>query len=602
MKNFYTSENNTFSQLENKLIVPRYQRSLVWSTNDKKQFIETLHNGFPFGSILIYKYENEKQYSLIDGLQRYSTIKDFKKNPEKYIDFDEFRDRIYHLIIKNEVSETTKNNFKRKISKAINDYIELVANERRNLTILISNIVKEMDIDEQVINEVWIDIYDIHENMMEFIDNYINVEQILIPTVVFNGDMSSLATVFQNLNKTGKKLSKYQVFAASWSKLVIKLSSDELNTKLLDQTIERYNSLIEVRELEIEDYSESELRQSREINLSELCYAIGKLILNKMEVFWDSDNDDLANQIGHSTLAIVLNVSNKKIANLSSHYKTIDDSHFLENMVKKILEIFEEINTYFSRYFKVPGTSKQEYYGGSVASDLQVLSIFGSLWNVKYGPITNNQHLQNLPRYGINYNKIKTNLIKHFIVDSVTSKWVGTGDTKLDEIIIEGNVPYIFDIPRDTMNNLLFHWHNELLKKKSERFEPKSRMLYTVLMSYYHNDFNSSKYDKEHVISKNTFSSIKNYSIPGGSIGNLMYLDVANNRSKGKLSLYDALKEGQQLSEIYTSKQSYPTKEAFERINSELQVKNPNYEVIVDVIKTRGQHILNDLMNKLYKS
>ena len=45
------------------------------------------------GVILLSK-EKDKTYKLIDGLQRISTIKDYKKNPGKYIDSNEIDSEI----------------------------------------------------------------------------------------------------------------------------------------------------------------------------------------------------------------------------------------------------------------------------------------------------------------------------------------------------------------------------------------------------------------------------------------------------------------------------------------------------------------------------
>ena len=50
----YKIETKSFSDLDKTLILPSFQRKLVWSKTEKKNFIETLHRGHPFGSILVY--------------------------------------------------------------------------------------------------------------------------------------------------------------------------------------------------------------------------------------------------------------------------------------------------------------------------------------------------------------------------------------------------------------------------------------------------------------------------------------------------------------------------------------------------------------------
>ncbi|PAK38863.1 DUF262 domain-containing protein [Peribacillus simplex] len=94
----YTSIQYTFEQLKGKVKVPTFQRRLVWSKQQKHEFIETLSKGYPFGSVLIYNYENNDGMMLIDGLQRFSTIIDYENHPENYIDTDEYVEKLFKIL------------------------------------------------------------------------------------------------------------------------------------------------------------------------------------------------------------------------------------------------------------------------------------------------------------------------------------------------------------------------------------------------------------------------------------------------------------------------------------------------------------------------
>ena len=63
--------------------IPQFQRGYVWNSTKKNALIETLHNGFPFGSLLTYQGQNGQE-RLLDGQQRLSTIRDFRKRPLHY--------------------------------------------------------------------------------------------------------------------------------------------------------------------------------------------------------------------------------------------------------------------------------------------------------------------------------------------------------------------------------------------------------------------------------------------------------------------------------------------------------------------------------------
>lgn len=84
MKSQYDVERMKYCDLEGSIAVPQYQRKLVWSDAQKASFISNISKGFPFGSILLYRYENENKLSLIDGLQRFSTLREYSQDPAKY--------------------------------------------------------------------------------------------------------------------------------------------------------------------------------------------------------------------------------------------------------------------------------------------------------------------------------------------------------------------------------------------------------------------------------------------------------------------------------------------------------------------------------------
>src|SRR5690625_3170415 len=104
-----------FKDLRERAVVPKFQRKLVWSKSEKRGFIDTLSKGHPFGAILIYKYEEDEKYSIIDGLQRFTTIEDYINNPEEYISFEDIVEHILGEFVNHEsVAQTTLDNYRTK--------------------------------------------------------------------------------------------------------------------------------------------------------------------------------------------------------------------------------------------------------------------------------------------------------------------------------------------------------------------------------------------------------------------------------------------------------------------------------------------------------
>lgn len=101
MKSQYDVERMKFSDLHGSVVLPTYQRKLVWSENQKANFINNISLGYPFGAILLYRYDGEKKLSLIDGLQRFSTLEEYQKDPAKYFtNYGPYVNRVIELIEK----------------------------------------------------------------------------------------------------------------------------------------------------------------------------------------------------------------------------------------------------------------------------------------------------------------------------------------------------------------------------------------------------------------------------------------------------------------------------------------------------------------------
>ena len=49
--------------------IPQFQRNVVWNTKKRKEFIETIRNGNPFGSILVHQDE-KKEYMFRSSVSR----------------------------------------------------------------------------------------------------------------------------------------------------------------------------------------------------------------------------------------------------------------------------------------------------------------------------------------------------------------------------------------------------------------------------------------------------------------------------------------------------------------------------------------------------
>ncbi len=612
----YEVESLNFEKLKGKVSIPLFQRRLVWNDMQKKEFIKTLNKGFPFGAILIYQdEETTKKFKIIDGLQRYTTILDFEKAPYKYMEDDFFLKYI------NQIFE----NIEKKVSDLGN--LEVIL-KKEIQTIFIEtfkdNNIKNSDLFEDIffkkINNLLEKTLNINmENNLEFykfitrvlkefnqaISTFINVDKINIPIIRFTGSEDELADVFEQLNKGGRKLSKYQVFSAQWSNKEIFISSTKIGDKIIEVICNRYEELSEKTDVIIDGYDREELYSNKMINQSELFFTIGLLIIEKLNVFYQSrfdktllENEDLANEIGYATMSVIFKVHLKDQSHLINKYIFLTNDKFLNELISEILNSYGEINEIFKRYLKKPG-QQDKFINTNIATS-QVISFFAERWVTKYTFDEQNVRININKGYKKNYEKINKNLILYFIRDLLNKYWSSNGDRKVSEIFLEKKLRYIFSIDRENLQLHFDEWLASNLNYPRILFDNNSKIIYNIFTSYNFMDYNSVKYDYEHIVSKKSLLyKYKSNNIPAGFIGNMMYLDEKSNRSKQNNNLYENIKEGQIYSTEFLNRSLYPSENELTKI--EVDMKENEFQSVKVFIKNRSLAIVEELINYLYK-
>ncbi|MFS0576806.1 DUF262 domain-containing protein [Sporosarcina sp. 179-K 3D1 HS] len=605
--NKYTSAQYTFEQLKGRVTVPQFQRRLVWSKQQKREFIDTLSKGFPFGSVLIYKYQDEMLVSLIDGLQRVSTIMDYEKNPQEYIDITEEIDELMDVLISfhaAEISARTTNVIKKSIEVIIKD---LISRESVEPTYLFDKISGNIELSHYIDTSLLRSIVDIQHKITTKKSRYLKVNEIMIPTVEFLGDVSELSEVFENLNKGGKKLTKYQVFAAQWYRNTIILNDMKYNKEVLEEIIKRYELLNNQRDIKIEDFSPEKLREEKEINLSELCYALGKLIIKQSPVFFkekkEESLEDLANEIGYSTMGIIFAIDNKKLYSIEKYISRLQDAKFLNDLINTVLRIFSHINAHFVKYLKIP--SQEERYENKKITNFKFLSYFADLWS-RYFAITNDNSIIDRSGGGnIAYSKTIENLIYHYVFDAVYGNWGNAGDSRLNQYYLDQSKSYINKPTQRELKDAISIWWQERVSNPSIQFDDNSKMLITV---FYNLDQNNNglkigrNYDHEHLIARSKVKDIyKRLNLPMGTLGNCMYLDSSLNRSKKELNLYNQISSGESIDPSYINFACYPDENGINILEGLIDTQHEDTkEEVYKFVVHRGEKIINKLLEKLY--
>ena len=183
MKIFYDTTTISFKQLQEQIELPSFQRSVVWTEDKQKNFIHTVISGEPFGSLLLYKEFGK--YLLVDGLQRFSTLRDFIMHPNKYINLNEdCKDALNDVMESIQTSTKVITNFnilKNEILSTIKTFFSLEKDAGQISNLIIKNlpIVIESN-DTNLLMNIQITI---NQMILGLKDKY-NVSEIRVPVII----------------------------------------------------------------------------------------------------------------------------------------------------------------------------------------------------------------------------------------------------------------------------------------------------------------------------------------------------------------------------------------------------------------------------------
>lgn len=453
-KCLYEIKNIRYEDLKKEVKLPKFQRNIVWSSSLRKELIDTIKNGYPFGSLLLYEINDGPfQFQLIDGLQRLSTIIDYEKNPYNYIDFsdEEIAGKELEEISKtyfdtNEafLPETCKNKMISIMQTVFQDSSIVPANKALSVE---KRVKKEIPLDDEMLNVVAEKSGEILENINRSID----LKQLELPVVIFKGDASDLPNVFERVNAHGTKLSKYEMCAALWNDKTYRVPDESI----LEKVENRYQSIMDASNITVDNFEKGSILQSKEINLFEYAYAIGKLVKEKcVNVFFKDNADDSAtDSVGFALLTVSVGGNVKQTEKLNEFFKNATSKNMVE-LKNKIVEVSSQVDHILKPYI----ISKDgKYY--TKYMEAQIVSIIGTLFKLKYNVNSSDLKISENSDSGKKYELFKQYMPQHYLYDLMKEYWAGSGDVKTMLILnnMENN-KYFNPIDENNWRTILDDW------------------------------------------------------------------------------------------------------------------------------------------------
>lgn len=525
-----------------KLLVPKYQRNLVWSKPQKKSFIESLKKGFPFGSLLLYQAGNDDGYTtyrLIDGLQRTSTLSEYNSKPTQYFDEEQIKPELVKGILEK---------LGREGGKAESEIRNLITNWVKSLTSF-----KEKDgysqygIAEAVIDHFERPFEEIREYRPLFSDfiadleNESNINEAKIPIIIYSGDEANLPVIFERLNSRGTQLNKYQIYAATWEGFTVDIN----NKEIINNIKKKYDSLIdEGFQVDMYDPETTSFEES-DFNAFEYVFGLGKSLAERFPRLFDNSKDsDTADSIGFNLCTACLKKDIQKMPYLPHELVKIDLNRFYKTLVDATEHVEEALKPYISiKTNRTKSSRRNLFYHG----ELQIVSMIGKVFNSKY-----NEKLEVRESWNANKDQLLMNLSYYYLYDILGTFWRGSGDSKIRELVGD-NSKYDRQLYKENWDLRLDEWFLEQLERgelKRVTNQPSDILflnyIYAHKMTVFENNSANVEFEIEHLVS---ISSLKKLAkkeetrLPMSAVANVCLLQKELNRKKQNKSIYEYFDE-----------------------------------------------------------
>ncbi|WP_288774451.1 DUF262 domain-containing protein [uncultured Psychrobacter sp.] len=582
---------------KNKIVIPKFQRNLVWSGKQKKEFIDSIKKGFPVGALLLFKTETEKditKFNLIDGLQRTTTLKQYSEAPTDKLFFDgknideDLLKKLLFLIDKPDLDESSLSSSIVEWVTGLKGFEESKGFSSADLTTYLNKTL-DLDMDLDSFNKF-------REEAVSFVEdikNDSNISSFNIPLLIYSGPVDNLPLIFERLNSKGTQLNKYQIYAAAWTDEPFEIS----NTRIIAKIKAKYESLIS-EGYEVDNFDPDNFNTSK-FSCFEYIFGFGKLLCEEYPLLFSGNaKEEKEDSIGFNIVNLCLGKPFSEMKTLPQDFAKYDTVQ----LESSIIDAIEFVNNALKAQLGLKMNNKKDI--PIVHTEMQIVSIVGKVFHSKYDKDLNIKSSWNEKK-----DKLKENLKYHYLYDILKESWKGSGDTRAYRLVKEDY--YEIPITKQQWLNIFEEWLNsELQKREKKRIAIKTqsilflKYLYVKVLLAEHQT-SDLQFDMEHIVPVEKLKSIAGEDgIPISAFPNLCLLDKSLNAKKQSKTFYEFIEtsvENAELTEAQAAKNlekieaySFTEKGDLEFVTTKDKFTPENYE---DFLKKRHEILVNKFLD-----
>ncbi len=621
MNQNYIVDKLTLSDLTKtgKIVIPSFQRGIVWNKEHRKDFIETVKSGDPFGVVLVSQARPNDPYILIDGLQRLSTLKAYMSNPLEFVDEnDKFidKEKLHSFFEQKYYRKGMQLPREEKLDKEKRSFLKkmIILMKEKESTPRAADIWRLMSDFLQIPSSApyYFDLYDLFEKFYSsFIEN-LQLPDIIIHAIVYQGPQERLPLVFEHLNTTSVTLSKYEVFSSQWpsNKIII---HDEAIVK---NVWSKYSKLKSSSSFDV-DTTEESIRNEG-ITLFEYCFAFSEILNdeNATYSFMFSKTKKSTDPTGFDILALACGLPANKAESIckDEYLGGTATGAFLVDLKNAIIDSVNIVSrnidnwTHDLKNSAIKNTSLYQIYH-------MVITVFTHIYtlDLKTKEVIKRDDLEALEWM----KKFDKYAYKWYLFHRLSDFWNDNRQVSDLKRLLDGtesNDFYVTNISRENWNKIIFDYVERTRSNAiSRNIENDTKLILNYLYKLMiKEDRNREEYfkktdgqgneiifDIEHIVPVDKFKNFdEDLSI--STLGNLCYLPVKDNRSKRDKTIYEYAGDRPSLTYNidFLFMINYPTREELEFIDCPLNQFKPAFERF---IKNREKEIIEKFIDLLMK-
>lgn len=532
---------------DDQIVLPKFQRGVSWRIDQQRRLISSIRQGFPIGAILLAQrsWDQPNKFSIIDGLQRTTAIRLYRMNPIPFIGTadneypKEWRD--FGRWVADRYSESPQT------ESMVNDFLHGFLSETDlnfpNQFSFYDRVkksfgasIEKIDADEELKNRA--------QSFFKSIKDELDISKVSIPVILYNGKDSLLPEIFERLNSEGVKLTKYQIFAASWRR-TIKCSYPEV----LAAITSFYNERLQNSEIEIEGVDED--GKPENLTLFDYLTGLSNVLVAKYPMLFASG---WSSHIAFAIASVAHKCQLGKMSTLETHFlKDVEGNLLTDEFTAALLLSCEDVNRALKGRLGLKLNSSKpldfaghtEFQIGTMITRLLVHHFDNVNWSEKVKLSDRKKYDQFLRRW--------------YLIDRLRRAWGNAGDSQFFRQVWEtisndkGEDVYVPSsatlqkISDEDLGNVLNTWFDEEMRRRDRTRQSVSSETKLVLRYLYVDklsvlDEDERKFQLDHIVPviwwKDFFNRFKSDEAeaagPINSIGNLCLMIDSDNKSKLK--------------------------------------------------------------------